>query len=920
MAVGPSARGLHAYLMRSGLDFARFSVVLALDAKRDRMIFVPWSRSPAGSPGRLRAGFVALVIALSVIATDPAMALPPLPPDGGDGGGESPPVGCLNQVTGTMSASVSGVTDGQSATVRWSSNVSPSCTGVTVKATGLNLFSTNRSGQQSLTPLPESNGYAMFQLNAYRNGQVKGLGNVAIRVNPAISTTFGRRTVRINHNAQVQAFVDAISVPNTTVVVADAVNLDLTGREFLTVKAGVHILGGRSSTNPGPRLFTTSRPKVLLEVGRLYQGTEADGVRISGIRIDGGEMGITDDYTSVGVKVISSVNVEIGNNEIYGWAGSAVEVRDDAAEQLQRLNFENASAVWVHDNHIHHNRHWRNNGYGVATHSGFALIERNVFDYNRHALTGDGDPGSGYLAYSNLLFHNGGENCCDLTGTIRHTHQFDVHGTEDCGFKEKYCGPAGEYFDYRYNALEYQAGDVLKVRGYPSRGADVANNTFGKCGPGTIEQTEGDNLRKHVNTFCMWVHMDDVKSDVCDFDRDGRLDDFRATGSTWWFRGNAGHWNFLNTRFTTDSDPAHDLEVRDFNGDGWCDVREMGAASVIYSGGRGSHRLVNGIEVTSVATGIVSQAGTGGGNARLSLLNAQSTGFAKDTSIPLAADQPVLGTGDFNADGTVDLLTRNAAGTVSVKLLDADGRGIAPIGGRSEAKGVMPLTTSFAGLGDFNADGRSDVLWRAANGQLIMWFAGEAGNSTKVSWQNVTDANGAPGDAPVGLDWQIKGIGDFDGDGYSDIYWKNVSGGHLSIWFMKHGMHIGEIAPGPVQQGWEIQGIGDFNADGRSDVLWRHSGGMLSLWLHGQNPYHQAPSWQNIQGHVVGPEWQVRAVADFNADGRSDILWRNTNGTLAIWHMQTATHVGESAHIPMEAIWQISGLLGKNTQRRLTMQ
>ena len=71
----------------------------------------------------------------------------------------------------------------------------------------------------------------------------------------------------------------------------------------------------------------------------------------------------------------------------------------------------NPMTVRIHDNFIHHNQRQRGNGYGVeTTYGGYALIEKNVFDWNRHALASDGRPGTGYFAYRNLVLEDGGMN------------------------------------------------------------------------------------------------------------------------------------------------------------------------------------------------------------------------------------------------------------------------------------------------------------------------------------------------------------------------------------------------------------------------------------------------------------------------------------------------------------------------------
>jgi hypothetical protein len=133
-------------------------------------------------------------------------------------------------------------------------------------------------------------------------------------------------------------------------------------------------------------------------------------------------------------------------------------------------------AVRVHDNFVHHNQRYGSLGYGVVVKErAYALIARNVFDYNRHAIAAAGIPGIGYYAQSNLVLEHGGLNSDALN---LHTHQFDVHGTEDCFKADKYCGPAGERFVFRYNTIMYDHGTAIKVRAKPSKGALAEFNVF----------------------------------------------------------------------------------------------------------------------------------------------------------------------------------------------------------------------------------------------------------------------------------------------------------------------------------------------------------------------------------------------------------------------------------------------------------
>jgi hypothetical protein len=74
--------------------------------------------------------------------------------------------------------------------------------------------------------------------------------------------------------------------------------------------------------------------------------------------------------------------------------------------------------------------------------------------------------------------------------------------------------------------------------------------------------------------------------------------------------------------------------------------------------------------------------------------------------------------------------------------------------------------------------------------------------------------------------------------------------------------------------GWQIKGSGDFNNDGKSDILWQHADGTAGIWLmDGMTVLNQGPVGTN-----PGPSWHVMGSGDYNNDQRSDILWQNDNG------------------------------------------
>src|SRR5258707_15137311 len=86
---------------------------------------------------------------------------------------------------------------------------------------------------------------------------------------------------------------------------------------------------------------------------------------------------------------------------------------------------------------------------------------------------------------------------------------------------------------------------------------------------------------------------------------------------------------------------------------------------------------------------------------------------------------------------------------------------------------------------------------------------------------------------PFGLAVTVSSLAvdrDFNGDGHSDLLWRNTSGA-VAIWLMNGTSVIGSAVLGTVTTDWTIVGVGDFNGDAKADILWRHTSGAVAIWV-----------------------------------------------------------------------------------------
>jgi hypothetical protein len=157
----------------------------------------------------------------------------------------------------------------------------------------------------------------------------------------------------------------------------------------------------------------------------------------------------------------------------------------------------------------------------------------------------------------------------------------------------------------------------------------------------------------------------------------------------------------------------------------------------------------------------------------------------------------IAGTGDFNGDGYTDILWYNANGDTGVWLMTGAATQV-QMSSWSDF-GVVPTSWKIAGTGDFNGDGYSDILWHNTNGNTAIWLM--TWNGSQVLMSSSNDLGLVP------TSWNVVVAGDFNGDGKSDILWSNANG-DTAIWFMNGAVMLSVSDLGVVPNGWVVQGAG----------------------------------------------------------------------------------------------------------------
>lgn len=265
-------------------------------------------------------------------------------------------------------------------------------------------------------------------------------------------------------------------------------------------------------------------------------------------------------------------------------------------------------------------------------------------------------------------------------------------------------------------------------------------------------------------------------------------------------------------------------------------------------------------------------------------------GTANSSTATVTVNPPVSSgvRGDFNGDGRADIIWRNqTTGETHIWLMNGVSYG------GSAVLPYVPVAWRVEAAADFNGDGHPDIVWRNySTGETHIWL------------MNRVNRTGSVVLPPVPVQWQVQAAGDFNGDGRPDIVWRNTTTGETHIWLMNGTVYGGSAVLPVVPVQWRVEGAADYTGDGHADIVWRNgSTGETHIWT-----MNRTARTGSVVLSLVPVAWDVEGTGDYNQDGLADIIWRNySTGDTHVWIMNQTVYTGSVVLPGVPTAWRPKG-------------
>ncbi len=248
----------------------------------------------------------------------------------------------------------------------------------------------------------------------------------------------------------------------------------------------------------------------------------------------------------------------------------------------------------------------------------------------------------------------------------------------------------------------------------------------------------------------------------------------------------------------------------------------------------------------------------------------------------------------YIADTQSSLIRRGAEQRPQLFFQDSGGQlasWLLSTNGAFQGARLMPNTGSWnlKAVGDLDGDGISDLIFQTPAGLAAVWFLHADGNQRSAK---VLGDLGA---------WEVRACADYLGRGRAQLFFQ--TGGTVAYWVLDtNGTYLSSAVCGTGLGAWKLYGAGDLDRDNKAELFFM-ADGMLAVW------FHDGPGG-TIRGLMASTglgTWQVRGVLDLDGDGVSDLAWQDPSGSTAGWFLNTNGSPRATLNWGNLGPWQLKG-------------
>ncbi|MEX2472680.1 MAG: FG-GAP-like repeat-containing protein, partial [Gemmatimonadota bacterium] len=251
--------------------------------------------------------------------------------------------------------------------------------------------------------------------------------------------------------------------------------------------------------------------------------------------------------------------------------------------------------------------------------------------------------------------------------------------------------------------------------------------------------------------------------------------------------------------------------------------------------------------------------------------------FASLQATPLGIPTPVrTRVADIDGDGRQDMIWNHVGATnqVAVGLSNGDGtfEMVTPMTHPDSPSEGWPNFETV--VGDFNGDGTSDLAWA---------YAGSAGNKIYLGLGNGDGSFGTPSVRILSTS-NLSGfraqVADVNGDDDDDLVFNRLGGTYNDVFTAisdgTSNFTLTSTRRHPRNGDWSIYDtfVGDADANGREELLWARAARSYVSTGNFDGTLTMTSSFYDPPS--TGASEPVRVAGDVDGDGRTDLIWADT--------------------------------------------